>query len=291
MSTPPSLDHVILLLPHSTLVQLPPSLTKPFTLTPGGRHADNNTQNTLLVFESGFYIELIAFIPPEEESRREHWWGRKEGGFVDWAVTSGSAEDVRRVVSGDGLRESEDGGEVGMPVSYERPRSGGRRRMDGLDVRWEVTFPSPGIERGSVPFWCHDVTPRELRVPSDESAVRHTCGAVGVAEVRIVARGQDLESCVKAYEVILDVKREGSAEGKVWRFRIRQPRVESTEAMIVLREPKDAFEERLLERQSVAIAEVVLTVDEDGNGELPFIEERIGEHGFRISFARNGSFS
>jgi hypothetical protein len=172
ISTPPSLDHIILLLPHSSLVQPPPSLVKSFNLTPGGRHADNKTQNKLLVFESGFYIELIAFIPPEEENKRGHWWGRKGGGFVDWAVTSGSVEDVWRVVRGDGLRESDDGGEAGMPISYERPRSGGRRRMDGVDVRWEVTFPNPGIERGNVPFWCHDVTPRELRVPSDESVVR-----------------------------------------------------------------------------------------------------------------------
>src|SRR5437762_400207 len=98
MPTTPSLDHIILLLPYSTLVNPPQSLTKTFTLTPGGRHADNKTQNKLLVFESGFYIELIAFIPPEEESRRGHWWGGKWGGFVDWAVTSGSVEDVWRFV-------------------------------------------------------------------------------------------------------------------------------------------------------------------------------------------------
>src|SRR5215472_5326879 len=138
MSTPPSVDHIILLLPHSSLVNPPPSLAKPFTLTPGGRHADNKTQNTLVVFESGFYIELIAFIPPEEESRQGHWWGRKGCGFVDWAVTSGSVEDVWRVVRGDGLRESDDGREAEMQVLYERPRSGGRRRTDGVDVRWEV---------------------------------------------------------------------------------------------------------------------------------------------------------
>lgn len=196
-------------------------------------------------------------------------------------------EDVLRVVRDNGLRESDDGGEEEMQVSYERPKSGGRRRMDGVDVRWEVTFPSPGIERGSLPFWCHDVTPRELRVPSDESAVRHACGAVGVAEVRIVARGQDLESCRKVYEVILGVEREDSRVEKGWRFRIPQPRVESAEAVIILREPKDAFEEGLLERQSVAIAEVVLTVEKDGNEELPSIEEKFGEHGFRISFAQS----
>jgi hypothetical protein len=108
-----------------------------------------------------------------------------------------------------------------------------------------------------------------------------------VAEVRIVTRGQDLESYGKVYEAILSVGKEGSGEGKVWRYKIPQPRVESNDVVIVLREPKDDFEERLLERQSVAIAEVVLIVEGDGDGELPSIEEKIGEHGFRISFVRS----
>jgi len=293
MSTPPSLDHIILLLPYPSLANPQPSLAKAFTLTPGGRHADNKTENTLIVFESGVYIELIAFIPPEEDSRRNHWWGGKGAGFVDWAVTSGSVKDVRRLVGGDGLGRGggDDSGGAegrGMQVMYEQPRSGGRRRVDGLDVRWEVTFPSPGIERGSVPFWCHDVTPRELRVPVDEAVVRHACGAVGVAGVAIVVREQDLESYGRVYGEILGVKRDGDGDGKVWKFRIPQPRGEgSRETTIVLRSPRDAFEERLLERQSVAITEVVLLVEDDGDGELPTVEEKIGEQGFRISFVRS----
>src|ERR1700749_4662001 len=122
-----SLDHIILLLPASTLSSLPGSLTAAFTLYPGGTHADGKTRNTLILLQSGVYIELIAFVDDDADGggagRQGHWGGAKvPGTVVDWCLTSGEGGDV------DGVRErlASSGSEVG----YEDLVKGGRRRVD-----------------------------------------------------------------------------------------------------------------------------------------------------------------
>jgi hypothetical protein len=72
----------------------------------------------------------------------------------------------------------------GSPVRYANPIAGGRKRPDGVELKWKVTFPT-GVERGVAPFWCHDVTAREKRVPISPEATRHASGAFGVAGVRV----------------------------------------------------------------------------------------------------------
>lgn len=73
-------------------------------------------------------------------------------------------------------------------VRYAQPIAGGRKRPDGVELKWKVTFPT-GVERGVVPFWCHDVTEREKRVPVSAEATSHPCGALGVAGVRVEVDG------------------------------------------------------------------------------------------------------
>jgi hypothetical protein len=70
------------------------------------------------------------------------------------------------------------------PARYAEPIAGGRKRPDGVELKWKVTFPT-GVERGVVPFWCHDVTEREKRIPISPEATRHASGALGVAGVRV----------------------------------------------------------------------------------------------------------
>ncbi|OCL03243.1 hypothetical protein AOQ84DRAFT_392409, partial [Glonium stellatum] len=72
---PPQLDHIVILLPHADLLNPPAWLTKHFTISPGGRHADNRTENKLILFQDGSYIELIAFIDDDPARRAGHWWG------------------------------------------------------------------------------------------------------------------------------------------------------------------------------------------------------------------------
>ena len=72
----------------------------------------------------------------------------------------------------------------GSIVRYAEPVAGGRKRPDGIELQWKVTFPT-GVDRGVVPFWCHDVTEREKRVPISPEGTKHASGALGVAGVRV----------------------------------------------------------------------------------------------------------
>jgi hypothetical protein len=102
----------------------------------------------------------------------------KPYGIVDWALTSTDEEepDVKAINSRLEKKNS--------PARYTEPIAGGRKRPDGVDLKWKVTFPT-GVERGVIPFWCHDVTEREKRVPISPEATRHASGALGVAGVRV----------------------------------------------------------------------------------------------------------
>jgi catechol 2,3-dioxygenase-like lactoylglutathione lyase family enzyme len=52
-----------------------------FTVTPGGEHADGLTRNALIPFRDGSYLELVAFLDPEDP--RENVWGwRDPSGWV-----------------------------------------------------------------------------------------------------------------------------------------------------------------------------------------------------------------
>lgn len=68
------LDHVIMLLPYELVVKPPSWLTDHFVVSPGGVHADGKTENRLVLFQDGSYLELIAFIDDDPEKRRGHWW-------------------------------------------------------------------------------------------------------------------------------------------------------------------------------------------------------------------------
>lgn len=71
-----------------------------------------------------------------------------------------------------------------------------------------VTFPT-GTTRGSVPFWCHDRTPRERRVPisgsSSNSATHHPCQATGIRAVvlEVSASSSSFERLTNATAAIL----------------------------------------------------------------------------------------
>lgn len=56
-----SLDHVVILVPYATLLNLPLHITKHFHITPGGTHADGLTANRLIVFADGSYLEISKF--------------------------------------------------------------------------------------------------------------------------------------------------------------------------------------------------------------------------------------
>ncbi|BGP39010.1 hypothetical protein JCM10450v2_002967 [Rhodotorula kratochvilovae] len=198
---PPALDHIIVLVPHAVLHDLPAPLTSAFTITPGGTHADGLTENKLIIFADGSYIELIAFLPSVSPSARAaHWWGRKADGIIDFALTSPSLPSS-------------------FPAAYDAPQAGGRTRPDGTEVKWVVTFPSSArFERGAVPFWCHDTTPRALRVPVDEARTAHPSRASGVAGLTVrVPRGA-WDDALGVYAEIAGVEVDRSREEASFAF-------------------------------------------------------------------------
>ncbi|SMQ50645.1 unnamed protein product [Zymoseptoria tritici ST99CH_3D7] len=192
------LDHVVLLLPHADILNPPTWLTKNFTISPGGRHADNKTENKLILFSDGTYLELIAFIDDSPSHRKGHWWDKPHG-VVDYALTTVDADFptlklIRKRLS-----------KTGTDISYQDPIEGGRIKPDGTELKWKVTFPT-GTSRGSVPFWCHDVTPRERRVPVSREATTHPSGVLGMAGVKVSVKGaEEVEKLRKATGAIVDV--------------------------------------------------------------------------------------
>src|SRR5919202_4462751 len=91
-----------------------------FEVTPGGEHADGLTRNALIPFEDGSYIELVAFVDPEDP--RDNVWGwrpflRRGGGLIDYCAASGDlGAEVRRL--------------EGCGFDVEGPTEGGRRLPD-----------------------------------------------------------------------------------------------------------------------------------------------------------------
>ncbi|KAK5173800.1 uncharacterized protein LTR77_002481 [Saxophila tyrrhenica] len=187
------LDHVILLLPYAMLSDPPSWLTDNFTISPGGQHADGKTENRLVLFRDGTYLELIAFINDDPEKRKGHWWD-KPYGVVDYAFTTSNL-DYDGITSR--LSKS------GTAISYEKPRAGGRVTPDGKELKWEVTFPT-GVERGNIPFFCTDVTPRERRVAATEENITHLSGVLGMAGMLLEIEKDGLGPVAKVLAAVLD---------------------------------------------------------------------------------------
>lgn len=71
------------------------------------------------------------------------------------------------------------------------------------DLSRRVTFPS-GVQRGLAPFFCHDVTPRNRRVPLTESATRHPAGVTALGGVLLEVPEVALKRVQSATAAILD---------------------------------------------------------------------------------------
>jgi hypothetical protein len=138
-----------------------------FTVYPGGVHHGGVSHNALVIFADGSYFELIAYRQAGPDVR---WWqvlSKAGEGFVDFALLPQNAERDAAAARGRGL-------------DLVGPIAGGRLRLDGERLDWQIVRP----KTTDLPFWCGDVTPRNLRVP--EGAMRsHANGVSGVASLTI----------------------------------------------------------------------------------------------------------
>jgi hypothetical protein len=116
----------------------------------GGKHTNGMTEMALSSFPDGSYIELIAPQPGADISG--HYWGpfmARQGGACAWAVrTMDMAADLRRLQA--------------AGISAHAQKSG-RKRADGMEIKWETANVGPGAQGSFFPFLIADETPRERR--------------------------------------------------------------------------------------------------------------------------------
>ncbi|KAJ9161575.1 hypothetical protein NKR19_g2153 [Coniochaeta hoffmannii] len=238
----PVLDHIVILVPLPFLSNLPSWLTDSLTVLPGGTHADGLTENKLVVFGDGVYLELIAFVPgADPEKRRSHRWARKaEGQIVDFACTLLQQEEEEDSAGSpeaqfDAVRDRVRAAKTGY--DYTDPAPGGRRTPDGTELKWAIAAPyvefHSGDERpyivGELPFWCLDRTPRLLRVPrGDSDNLAHPCGALGVASVSVSVPADEVPGLRGTYDAIAagpgqQVAVEGGDPAYTWKLEVPFP--------------------------------------------------------------------
>lgn len=160
-----------------------------FRVMPGGRHDEIPTENALIAFEDGSYLELLA---PRDAEALESLRLRAARPGWDADLRSGQALGRRfypRLTRAPGVadfvlavrgldRFAAEARKRGFPMTGPTPMS--RARKDGVRLEWMLALP----EFDGFPFFIEDRTPREQRVPSGDAA-QHGNGARGIAEIRV----------------------------------------------------------------------------------------------------------
>lgn len=202
MSRLPTLDHLVILVSHDTLMDLSDHIQHLFIVAPGGNHADGLTSNKLVLLEDGVYIEFIAFFDDIDPDRRsKHRWGNlKENTIIDWAFTLPPDDDFGPI-----KQRIEN---IKTRFSYEEPASGGRKKNDGAILEWTVSVPTDALTNalppGRLPFWCLDKTPRELRVPYavEPHLTQHPSGVRGVSSLSLSVPMREISDLTEVYGAI-----------------------------------------------------------------------------------------
>jgi hypothetical protein len=153
-----------------------------FRVAPGGRHADGATENRLVAFADGTYLELLAFL---RDAPQHRWSRHRDGGpgLIDFALLPQATAAAVADAADRGLR-------------LDGPHAGGRLRPDGIELRWQTATAASS----DLPFLCGDETPRELRVPAG-AWTAHANGVAGIAEL-VIAVNQ-LPQSVGRYSALL----------------------------------------------------------------------------------------
>ncbi|PRP74404.1 hypothetical protein PROFUN_10302 [Planoprotostelium fungivorum] len=229
----PQLDHLVLLVPREVLDQPPESLTTVFSLYPGGQHADGKTFNTLILLEDGVYIELIAFST--ENLKEGHWWGSMPNGWIDWALLGEPSDDVRKSLTGTILHPIVDSplqGKMFHTVSHHKVegREETAKRYDGRGV---------DNRRGNVPFWCHDLTDRTLRVPPPPSP--HPSKVTSIRQLTFIVHRERLPRYRDFYSSLVTLTRDAE---NLMELNLDTPRGGSCK--VVVKTPENEMEEEFV---------------------------------------------
>jgi catechol 2,3-dioxygenase-like lactoylglutathione lyase family enzyme len=159
------IDHIVIVV--SKLDSAIESYTKAgFTVVPGGKHPIG-THNALIAFADDSYIELIAFLNPVTG----HPWHtalEKGGGIIDFCMRTADMDAAVEALRKSGAKIADP-----SPLTRDRP--------DGYHLSWVLAIPQAPFN-GQVPFLIKDVTPREERVPRQQT---HRNGVTGIQRLTI----------------------------------------------------------------------------------------------------------
>ncbi len=158
-----------------------------FTVTPGGVHADGLTHNALVIFRDGSYIELLAF---QSRDSVNHRWARYRGywGPIDYALCVPDLSIYAAQLNA-------------QQLPFGDPYDGGRKRPDGVALRWRGVFPTD--QNLGLPFFIEDLTDRVLRVPAHDANVLHDNEASGIVHMQVgLAKLESLESVDSKFEAV-----------------------------------------------------------------------------------------
>ena len=111
--------------------------------TPGGQHPGQGTRNALIALGPGCYLEIIGPDPEQPAPPVPRWFGidnLRASRLVTWAAHGTNLERLAAEAKTKGV----DLGSVS---------EGGRRRADGVALRWTVTSPRAMLGDGLVPFF------------------------------------------------------------------------------------------------------------------------------------------
>ncbi|MEL6404472.1 MAG: VOC family protein [Chloroflexota bacterium] len=152
------------------------------TVNYGGQHTGGVTENALIVFADGVYIELIALVDGKqfEDTGFKGLLKATGEGYTGYALQSDNLEaDLQ------GMHE--------RGVNVGEIREGNRARPDGEQLAWKMA----PIDDSMSPFVIQDVTDRGLRVVQTEETITHANGATGVNELLI--RVPNLQEAIDHY--------------------------------------------------------------------------------------------
>ena len=111
--------------------------------TAGGQHPGRGTRNALVALGPTTYLEIIAPDPEQPSPKEPRPFGidrLKQSRLVTWCVSTGDLERLRA----EAVRN-------GVPLGEVTP--GSRRRPDGVQISWKLTYPSRPLAHGLVPFF------------------------------------------------------------------------------------------------------------------------------------------
>lgn len=160
-----------------------------FSVYYGGRHASNTTENALVVFEDGSYLELLAPTgdePADVDAVDFRQLVHTGEGLAGYALIS---LDIEEDIAG--IRERK--GRI------DDPQIGKRITTDGEEIQWKTAT----VKGTLAPFLIEDVTPRLLRVPMEPERVDHRNGVLGISQITVII--EDLHLGIVRYKALTGV--------------------------------------------------------------------------------------